>query len=698
MAGITIPGVSDKYKTSALVESLMEVERIPLKREQATLETYQSHAAALRGVNGNLSALRESTRSLYSYDNPFSNKIASSTNENAVTASPGRAAAFGSFKIDVMQTASADRFMSGDLEKTADVPAGTYTYSVADKTVTLNWKGGKLSDFVSALNKRGAGAINASLIGVSGTKQSLSIESLKTGAENRLVFKDAAFDWAMKTNMIRPAETETARLGVLKSELNDDPAATGPGYSPVTGLPNLTRNAVTAGEGQDGSPRITVPPRGAFSLSLTDSVLKGAGALNFTLSTAQTDDITVALNRRLVSPDLPHPGSAEFEGIVVDNAQSETTLAKPVLPETGTVPRVDNDLFVFVRNKDGSEIPVDTASIEADENGVKKVSLKLSDYPGIESLVARNENTGKTLVLSPVSVIGEDAALGYEPVNPASRAGDAKIKYEGITITRPSNEIDDVVPDVTIALREPTAKTETVSIRPDTESAKNALITFVGRYNRATAEINILTQGKQEIIDELEYLTDDERTAARERLGMFMGDTTLTQAKTAFQAILANRYAPPASDDSQNAVSLLTQIGISTKSVSSSGYSAASLRGYLEIDEKKLDEALAANLTEIKNLFGYDSDGDLIIDSGIAYQLDQRLLAYTRSDGIIAAKTSGLDTSIASTEKRIKRLEEQLDNKERQLKAQYAQMESTLNSLEGQSAAVSNFARQGQKE
>jgi flagellar hook-associated protein 2 len=692
MAGITIPGVSDKYKTTELVESLMEVERIPLKREQATLDKYQSQAAAWRRVNQNLSTLRESARSLYSYDNPFTNKIASSTNEGAVTASAGRAASFNSFKVEVLQTAAADRFISSEIEKDTSVPSGTYTYSVADKTVSLSWKGGKLADFAAALNKRGMGTIKASLIGASAGKQTMLIESLKQGVENRLEFKEAAFDWAIKTNMIKNATSETARLGLLKAEIKGDHASLGPGTSPVTGLPNLTSSSVMAGE------QITMPPRTSFSLSLAESVLKGAGSLVFTLAEESVDDITIALNNKLIQPELPNPASTEFQGIVVENAQSETLLAKPVLPQTGTVPRVESQQIVFVYGKDGSETAIDSSLFLEQQDGSRRISINLSNYANIESLVFRNENTGKNIVLSPGSVISEQTALGYEPVNPASRAADAKIKYEGITVSRPTNVIDDVIPDVTLTLNEPTSKSETITISPDTEAAKNALITFVGRYNQVVAEINILTQSKPEIVAELEYLSEDEGKAANERLGMFTGDSTLNQAKSAFQTIMANRYAGPRSVDNQDAIMLLSQIGISTKSSASVGYSAASLRGYLEIDEKKLDAALKNNLDQIKDLFGYDSDGDLIIDSGIAYQLDQRLLAYVRTNGILATKTSGLDTTIASTENRIKRLEEQLDNKERQLKAQYGQMESTLNSLESQSTAISNFARQGQRE
>ena len=47
MADITIPGVSDKYGTTSLIEQLMEVERVPLTREQERLDTYKAEQDAL---------------------------------------------------------------------------------------------------------------------------------------------------------------------------------------------------------------------------------------------------------------------------------------------------------------------------------------------------------------------------------------------------------------------------------------------------------------------------------------------------------------------------------------------------------------------------------------------------------------------------------------------------------------------------
>ena len=114
----------------------------------------------------------------------------------------------------------------------------------------------------------------------------------------------------------------------------------------------------------------------------------------------------------------------------------------------------------------------------------------------------------------------------------------------------------------------------------------------------------------------------------------------------------------------------------------------------MEIDEKKLDNALENNLDDIKSLFGFDSDGDLIVDSGIAYNLDKQISAYTQTGGIISLKTSSLDSKIKSSEQKIARLEIQMEEKEAELKYKYGQMEGALNSLESQQNSISNFSKQ----
>ena len=175
---------------------------------------------------------------------------------------------------------------------------------------------------------------------------------------------------------------------------------------------------------------------------------------------------------------------------------------------------------------------------------------------------------------------------------------------------------------------------------------------------------------------------------------MFSTDFSLTSIKSSMQTIVSAGYN--FSDKSD--ISMLSQIGVATNAGGfSGGYSQSKLRGYLEIDEKKLDSALENNMDAIRQLFGYDTDGDLIVDSGIAYKLDKQISAYTQTGGILALKTSTIDSKIKNTETRISKLESQMDDKEAELRNKYAQMEGTLGSLESQQTTISNFTKQQQK-
>ena len=167
--------------------------------------------------------------------------------------------------------------------------------------------------------------------------------------------------------------------------------------------------------------------------------------------------------------------------------------------------------------------------------------------------------------------------------------------------------------------------------------------------------------------------------------------STLRSNKASLQSIISGSYAY----DEDTTIRTLAQLGISTKTSASSSISAQQLRGYLEIDEKKLDEALKGDMVEIKNLFGYDSDGDMVVDSGIAYRMDKILQSYVQTGGIIALKTSSIDRQIDAQQSKIRRLEDQVADKETALKRRYGSMESTLNNLQSQANSISNFANQG---
>lgn len=681
MAGINIPGVTNQYNTNETVEKLMQIERIPLTREQKTLDSYKAQQDAWRSVNRKMTELRDSVKTLYSFDNPFNNKITSSTEEYAITADATRKATYESFKVDVLQPATADRFLTSELDSDTKVPAGTYTYKINDKSITMRWKGGSLQDFSNALNRRGGELLKTRVIGASKGKKTLSIESQKTGSENRLTFEDDAKTFAESSGMIIRVKPKTIEFGTNRNDYRNIQPET----PEQERLPQISAaNLKISGE------NVVVPPRGGYALSIPETVLGTPGThIQFAIKKQDATDITVALNKQESKPVFPDSGTATFKDVTIRNAPIDASL--PPEPEKKIKPLdpISTSDVLFVKMKDGSEKHISTPGLLSGEE--IKIDISLDDYKNIDSLVIKNRNTGISLSVTSVSALNPSENRGFVPQHAISSADDAIIKYEGITIRRPTNTIDDVVPEVTLNVFDKTEKTATIAVKPDVESAKEALITFVGKYNQSLAEINILSQNKPEIVEELDYLSSDEKKEKQEKLGMFSTDSSLTSLKSALQTAASANYK----FDEDAKITMLSQIGIATNATNYSGYTPSKLRGYLEIDEKKLDSELEKHLDDVRNMFGYDSDGDLIIDSGIGYKLDKQLTAYVQSGGVFAMKTSSLDARIKSSEQKIARLETQMDDKEAELRTKYGQMEGALNSLESQQNTIKNFSNSG---
>lgn len=687
MAGLNIPGVTDQYNTNDTVEKLMKIERIPLTREQNQLESLKTEKNAWRDINTKLSSLRDNTKTLYSFENPFNSKLTSSTEEYAITAEANRSASLQSFKVDVIQAASSDRFLTDELENDFKVPVGTYTYKVGEKQITFNWKGGTLKDFSNAINKRGNNIIKSSIIGASAGNKSLLIEAVPTGKENRLIFEDDAKTFAFDSGMVDKIKSQTQTFASSQTEIlpvnkieYDEPI-----YMPPLSLTNTKYD--------EEKQTATVEPRGAYQVKVPEKILRDTDLhLQFTITQKETEDITPEINKTLIQPELPDAGTAEYGGIIISNNLSDTNLNLPPEPPAPLEPVKTNSILYAVM-EDGSEKEIPYTP--AEDGKAAQIDVKLSEYPGLKAIAVRNLNTGTSYEISSLTALDPVKDLGYGPKHPVSTADDAIIKYEGITITRSSNKIDDVVPEITLNIHDKTEKTATIAVKPDTEASKAAIIEFVGKYNQAVAELNILSQNKQEIIDELDYLSPEEKEAEQKKLGLFQSDFSLTNIKSNMSSTLAARYL--FSDTAE--ITMLSQLGIATNAGGySGGYSQSKLRGYLEIDEKKLDDAISNHLDDIKMLFGYDSDGDLIVDTGIAYKLDKQISAYTQTGGILAMKTSSLDSKIKSSESKISKLENQMAKKEAELRNKYSQMEGSLNSLEAQQNTISNFTKQQQNQ
>ena len=267
---------------------------------------------------------------------------------------------------------------------------------------------------------------------------------------------------------------------------------------------------------------------------------------------------------------------------------------------------------------------------------------------------------------------------------------------------RPSNTISDIIPGVTITARGVSERPVRLRVETDREGIKTAIMSLVGNYNLLMVELNVLTARRlpsgmstsvdDSIINELTYLTAEEVTEMRAKLGGFSGDSTITQLKNSLQRAVTSPYPT----EMERELALLTQLGISTNAEGSgaAGYSQSRLRGYLQIDDKKLDAALDRNLQAVKQLFGSDTSGDMLVDTGVAFNLDSISRPFHETGGIITLKTNTIDSRLSQDRRRIESMDRQLAAKEAELKVQYARMESAYARMQQMTSSLENFSRQ----
>lgn len=672
MSDISIPGVSDKYGTKKTIADLMKVEAIPKTRAEAELKKEESQKKIWQDVGVKMSRLRDSSRTLFSYNNPFSARVAKSSNEDALTATAARDAIESVKSIEIKQIAQADRFLSGNLPKDYKAPAGEYVFRLGDKKTVIQFSGGSLSDLADAINKRGKDIVKAQVISIEKSTQSILIEGQKTGKSNKLVFEGAAQDFALASGMLEKT---------LASERSVEPA----GSQLRAWSKPIDPASVVSKEGS-----LTLKPGGEVGVAISPAA-KASGNMTLEFQMKVTDLPEGVQPTAPSGPVIPKTGSIEYQGIRVDFADMAVPLPEwqpPPVP-----PRVDDLNIAHAGLSNGTTASLGPAQATGEFVTVK---VRVADLGGdLSQLDFRNRNTNRQVEVRGIRVYDPDETGGFRAKNPVSNARDAVLSLDGVEVTREGNTVDDLVPGVTLSLLDKTEKPVRLSIEPDRKAVKDQLIAWVGYYNQLMTEANILTKSDDNVISELEYMSAEEKKTAEERLGILQGDFTLNQTRSSLQRVAMNAY--PTQEGSK--LSLLQQIGISTnaRSVgSTAGYDKSRLRGYLEMDEAKLDEALKGKMAAIKQLFGSDSDNDLIVDSGLAYSMDALLKPYVETNGILAGKQQTISGQIDRTKKTISDLQTKLDAKEAELKRKYGQMEGALQQMDRTSKSIDNFSKNNQ--
>jgi flagellar hook-associated protein 2 len=305
MSEIFVPGLNSRFNTDQLVEDLMRIERIPRDRTERNISSLEAQRGWWQDLGRRVTALRESARDLFSFQNPFSDRSAFSSDSNVLTATATREAMEQDVSFTVLQLAQADRFLSPPLDERTTIEAGRFTFTVGSSEISFNFRGGSLREFADAVNRQGGGRIGANVITVQPGTRSLLLESRVTGAENRLGFAD-------------DAEAMALRLGIIEQ-------AGDPGVEVQIDSSAVSGGAFPGGASVSGG-TLELPPLSSAQIPLNAQVPQGSAMILRIETSTRASSAAAAVPQPPPGPDVPSSGSATLAGVTVHNMPSSAPL------------------------------------------------------------------------------------------------------------------------------------------------------------------------------------------------------------------------------------------------------------------------------------------------------------------------------------------------------------------------------------
>ena len=316
-------------------------------------------------------------------------------------------------------------------------------------------------------------------------------------------------------------------------------------------------------------------------------------------------------------------------GANVDSFTLETeTLAKKDITKLGAVDSRTSSI-ASAAGVLNLEINGTTYNIDYDENttlesltqsitdtaGVKIDASILETSDGKYSLVISSKETGANQAITitdtddgtngtgslDTALFDDTVEDGYQKIQDGT---DAVFKYNGITTTRSTNEIDDLILGVNITLTEE-GDFSNVTVNQDTQKIVDEMQLFVDNYNTLMSNLNDMT-------------AFDKETGA---LGIFQGDSFINGLKRDLSSAVTSRIGNGS----------LMDYGIDIDRY-----------GVMSFDSSVLTNKLETDSESVKTFFTGGTDDNGNETTGFFISLDDKVKQYTGFNGLLTNFDNGL--------------------------------------------------------
>jgi len=320
----------------------------------------------------------------------------------------------------------------------------------------------------------------------------------------------------------------------------------------------------------------------------------------------------------------------------------------------------------FTANEDSSPVTITIDSSNHTLSGIRDAinasgapvtATIINDGTGYRlSLTSKESGTSNSMRLS----VAESGATGlsqlaYDASNGGVAnmtqnvaAADAKLKIDGIAVTKSSNTITDAIQGVTLNLSKTTAAgvTTKLTLTPNTDSIKTALQSFVDSYNKLAKLIT----------------TSTAYDVANNQGSVLTGDSTVRSVQTQLRSALAS-----AVQGAPAGLATLSDVGVSFQQ-----------DGTLTLDSDKLGKVLADPSVDVSKLFVTSDDGTVGYGSRLNTLISGMIFG---DDSLLNSRIDGINSSIKDLANRETDEQTRLDAIEKRYNAQFSALDTTIASM-----------------
>ena len=239
-------------------------------------------------------------------------------------------------------------------------------------------------------------------------------------------------------------------------------------------------------------------------------------------------------------------------------------------------------------------------------------------------------------------------------------AVDASVKIDGVSYTRSTNSVTDVVPGLTLNLKATTTSAASVDLTRDTSTIKENIKAIVTAYNDAVT-----------IFGEV----SDPKSTFETYGATLVGDSTVRTVKQQLRSMVMGTSSTPG-----DSVGSLWQMGVSIDQT-----------GVMSVDDTKLDAALADHYTDVVKAFTGNQNGLTIYspaNAGIAGDAVKKLTNMLGKTGILLTQSESADTQNTKYKAELTKLQTRMDALLLRYQKQFSSMDSLVGNVNSQKTSL----------